>query len=75
MNSNDEKGLFSQTRLYVHLNADHQTAVAVGRRHGEPIVYAVDSAQMHADGYVFYRSTNNVWLTKAVPAIYLRKES
>lgn len=71
----DENGLLSQTRLYVHLSADYQTAVKVGRRHGEPVVYTVDSAQMYADGYIFYKSVNGIWLTKNVPAIYLQKEN
>ncbi len=75
IDSIDQNGLLSQTRLYVHLSADYQTAVTVGRRHGEPIVYIVDSAKMHADGYIFYKSVNNVWLTKSVPAIYLQKEN
>ena len=74
VDSIDENGLLSQTRLYVHLSADYQTAVTVGRRHGEPVVYTIDSAQMYADGYIFYKSVNGVWLTKNVPAIYLEKE-
>lgn len=75
VDSIDENGLLSQTRLYVHLSADYQTAVSVGCRHGEPVVYTVDSAQMYADGYIFYKSVNGVWLTKNVPAIYLQKEN
>ena len=75
VDSIDKNGLLSQTRLYVHLSADYQTAVSVGRRHGEPVVYTVDSAQMYADGYIFYKSVNGVWLTKNVPAIYLQKEN
>lgn len=74
MESIDKNGLLSQTRLYVHLSSDYQTAVTVGRRHGEPVVYTIDSAQMYADGYIFYRSVNNIWLTKNVPPIYLHKE-
>ena len=27
------------------------------------------------DGYIFYRSVNNVWQTKYVPTIYLHKEN
>ena len=75
VDSIDKSGLLRQTRLYVHLSADHQTAVTVGRRHGEPVVYTIDSAQMYADGYIFYKSVNGIWLTKNVPAIYLQKEN
>lgn len=70
----DEAGLLPQSRLYVHLSGDRDTAVKVGRRHGKPVVYRVKSGQMQADGYVFYRSVNGVWLTKQVPAAYLEKE-
>lgn len=64
-----------ETRLYVHLSADEETAVKVGRRHGKPMVYTVDTGAMRRDGYAFYRSVNGVWLTKCVPAQYLRKHS
>ena len=45
----------------------------VGRRHGEPVIYLVDARQMHRDGYLFYLSANGVWLTKVVPAPYLKR--
>lgn len=71
----DSSGLLSQSRLFVHLSTDYPTAIAVGRRHGEPAVYSVNAAQMQKDGFIFYRSVNNVWLTKYVPAIYLHKKT
>lgn len=64
-------GLIPKSRLYVHLSLDRKTAVTVGSRHGQPRVFKVHSGQMHRDGYVFYRSENGVWLTKAVPVSYL----
>ena len=69
----DKAGLISKSRLYVHLSGDMETAVKVGSRHGKPVVYRVASGQMQAEGYVFYRSVNSVWLTKAVTARYLEK--
>lgn len=69
----DEGGLIPKSRLYVHLSKDIETAVKVGSRHGKPVVYQIRSGQMQKDGYVFYRSVNGVWLTKAVPAKYLEK--
>ncbi|WP_288947500.1 RNA 2'-phosphotransferase [uncultured Megasphaera sp.] len=69
----DGQGLISKSRLYVHLSADYETAVAVGRRHGRPVVYQIDTNAMAADGYVFYLSVNGVWLTKAVPAKYIKR--
>ena len=69
----DEKGLLPQSRLYVHLSEDLETAKKVGLRHGRLVVYTVDCAKMAEDGYQFYLSANHVWLTKAVPAVYLKK--
>lgn len=69
----DGQGLIAKSRLYVHLSADYETAVAVGRRHGWPVVYQIDTNAMAADGYVFYLSVNGVWLTKAVPAKYIKR--
>ncbi len=45
----------------------------VGQRHGKEVVYQVASGQMHRDGYKFYLSVNNVWLTKEVPTKYLER--
>ena len=67
----EEKGLLRGTRLYVHLSGDVETARKVGQRHGKPVIYIVDASAMHAAGYIFYRSVNGVWLTKAVPEEYL----
>ena len=50
-----------------------QTAEKVGQRHGQPVIYLVDAGQMHRDGYLFYLSANGVWLTKVVPAPYLKR--
>jgi len=69
----DREGLLPMSRLYVHLSADRETAVKVGRRHGRPVIYTVDCAAMARDGYRFYMSVNRVWLTKEVPARYLAK--
>lgn len=66
-----QKGLLPMTRLYCHLSADFDTAHAVGARHGKPVVLRVDTAAMAREGYVFYRSENGVWLTKAVPPRFL----
>ena len=66
-----ETGLVSKSRLYVHLSDNHETALQVGKRHGNPVVFCVKSGRMHTDGYKFYRSKNGVWLTKSVPEEYL----
>lgn len=69
----ETQGLRPRSRLYVHLSPDKETAEKVGRRHGEPVIYLVNARQMHRDGYLFYLSANGVWLTKVVPAPYLKR--
>lgn len=72
VSSINDMGLIPKSRLYVHLSKDMETAVNVGKRHGKPVIYVVDSKKMASDGYKFYLSVNNVWLTKKVPVEYLR---
>ena len=64
-------GLLPGSRNHVHLSSSRETAVAVGARHGKPVVLAVDAAAMQAHGHVFYVSANGVWLTQAVPAGFI----
>lgn len=66
-----DKGLIPKSRLYVHLSKDVDTAIKVGERHGDPVIFEVDTKQMIKDGYKFYLSENGVWLTKEVPVQYL----
>lgn len=66
------QGLTPQGRHHVHLSPDVGAAVAVGRRHGPPAVFEVDSRRMQVDGQVFYRSANGVWLAEVVAPRYLR---
>lgn len=68
----EAEGLIAKSRLYVHLSADYETAVSVGSRHGEPVVYRILTNNMVQDGYDFFVSQNGVWLTKTVPAKYLQ---
>ena len=67
------EGLKPMGRQYVHLSADPDTAMKVGRRHGGPALFTVDAARMAGDGLLFYRSENGVWLTDAVPPQYLKR--
>lgn len=73
VSSIDAHGLKPKGRLYVHLSKDIATAVNVGKRHDEPVVYAIDTAKMYRDGFKFYESANKVWLTKLVPIKYMMK--
>jgi putative RNA 2'-phosphotransferase len=51
----------------VHLSPDAETARVVGARRGRPVILRVDAGGMAADGAEFFRATNGVWLTDAVP--------
>ena len=70
----NKQGLISKSRLYVHLSKDIETATNVGSRHGEPFIYKVRAKDMYNDGYKFFLSQNDVWLTKEVPICYLEGE-
>lgn len=65
-------GLDKRQRHHVHLTEDLKTAAAVGQRYGKVVLLEIDAARMSAEGHLFFRSVNGVWLTDAVPATYLR---
>ncbi|MBD2101906.1 RNA 2'-phosphotransferase [Leptolyngbya sp. FACHB-261] len=65
-------GLYKMSRHHVHLSLDKVTAQAVGARHGQPVVFAVDAAAMYQNGFQFYCSANGVWLVDQVPPEYLQ---
>lgn len=73
VSSIDVQGLIPKSRLYVHLSSDIETARKVGSRHGKPVLYEIDCSGMINDGYRFFLSANHIWLTKEVPARYLKK--
>ena len=73
VDSIDKEGLIPKSRLYVHLSSNEETAYKVGQRHGKPVIYIVKSGEMYRDGYKFFCSVNNVWLTKNVPVQYMEK--
>ena len=61
-------GLKGMNRNYVHLSETVEEAILVGKRHGEPVVLAIDTKMVIQDGASFYRVTNRVWLTETVKA-------
>ena len=69
----EKTGLIPKSRLYVHLSKDMDTAIAVGKRHGKPVVYQVSAGRMARAGYAFYLSANGVWLTKEVPTEFFQR--
>ncbi len=67
-------GIQAGKRVHVHLSSDEQTAEAVGRGHGRPVVLRVMSGRMYRAGHAFYQSANGVWLTETVPASYIQSQ-
>ncbi|MCG8440914.1 MAG: RNA 2'-phosphotransferase [Caulobacterales bacterium] len=65
------EGLKPGERRQVHLSADRDTAVQVGRRHGRPVVLRVAAEEMHRRGATFFLADNGVWLTDCVAPDYL----
>lgn len=65
-------GLLKGNRHHVHLHEEVGVALTVGRRRGRPVVFVVDARAMHAAGYEFFVTSNQVWLTDHVPAEFLR---
>ena len=69
------EGIKKMNRLYVHLSPDIKTAIKVGQRHGNVIIFEIDTKQMHEDGIKFYLSRNGVWLTDFVDTKYIKQLS
>ncbi|MES2597575.1 MAG: RNA 2'-phosphotransferase [Verrucomicrobiota bacterium] len=66
------QGLLKMQRHHVHLAEDTKMTLDVGARHGNPVLLTILSAEMHATGHIFFRSTNGVWLVDQVPAQYIQ---
>lgn len=66
-----EQGLIPQSRHHVHLSSNKQTAIMVGKRHGQPTVLRIDALSMYKHGFKFYLSDNGVWLTEMVPSNFI----
>lgn len=66
-----EQGLKAGFRHHVHLSLDVSTAAEVGKRHGNPVVLEIRALRMHQNGFKFFLSENNVWLTDVVPPEFI----
>ncbi len=75
MDSINRDGLVSGRRQHVHLSLDAETAHAVGRRHGKPVILQIDTKAMHEQGMLFYVSANGVWLTEHVPTRFISEST
>jgi len=66
-----KEGIMRRARNYVHLSVDEETALEVGARHGKPIVLNVNTGQMARDGFTFFKTADDTWLTEKVPKKYV----
>jgi putative RNA 2'-phosphotransferase len=71
MESIRKEGLMKMGRHHVHLSATTDAAREVGARHGKAVVLTIRSGAMQEAGFVFYRSTNGVWLVERVPVEFI----
>lgn len=65
------QGLIKGQRHHVHLSTNTETALKVGQRYGRPVLLIISSERMSKEGYLFFRSANDVWLTDHVPVEYI----
>lgn len=68
------EGLKPGQRQHVHLSDNRQTALAVGKRYGTPVILCVAATRMHDEGVAFFQAENGVWLTDRVPPEFLSSE-
>ncbi|MCR2802730.1 RNA 2'-phosphotransferase [Paenibacillus soyae] len=67
-----KSGLKPMARQYVHLSADRETALVVGKRKDPvPVLLCIDSRRAWQEGILFYRGNETVWLSDHVPSSYI----
>ena len=65
------EGIKKRSRNHVHLSENISTAANVGSRHGYAVILKINTAEMVKDGFRFFLSKNNIWLTDFVPVKYI----
>jgi putative RNA 2'-phosphotransferase len=66
-----ESGLEKRARHHVHLSEHIDTATAVGKRRGRPVILTIEAQRMRSAGLQFFVTPNGVWLTARVPVDYI----
>lgn len=68
------EGLRPMKRTHVHLSPDLNGAREVGlRKSTTPVLLSVNALDAHGQGHRFYRVDGRVWLSDAVPPVFLGK--
>ena len=74
LESIQKDGLLSQSRQYVHMSQDVETAEAVGKRHdAKPCILVINAKKAWEDGVKFYIGNEKVWLADAIPGKYIEQ--
>ena len=66
-----KEGIKPMNHTRLHLSPIYGKAYFLGGYLSMPEVLEINSAAMAADGYVFYKITNDVWQTDYIPAKYI----
>jgi len=69
----DREGLKSQGRRKVHLSANEEDAIEVGKRHTpEPVLLEIDASEAIRSGVSFQKASDRVYVTDFVPPKFIR---
>jgi len=66
-----ENGLLPMSRQFVHLSENIEEATIVAKRHGKPFIIEIETEKLIKAGWLFYKTSDNIWLTKQIPKEYL----
>ncbi|WCF08896.1 RNA 2'-phosphotransferase [Paenibacillus thiaminolyticus] len=70
-----DEGLRPMGRQYVHVSADKETAMLVGkRRDAAPVLLKVDAETARNEGIMFYPGNHTIWLADFIPPKYISIE-
>ncbi len=65
------KGLLPMERTFVYLSETIPTAITVGKRYGKPLIIEINTGKLVKEGWTFYKTSDNVWLTNEIPSDFL----
>jgi len=70
------EGLQPMARQYVHLSADIETAILVGKRKdSNPVLLRIEAEKASKEGVKFYQGNNSVCLADSIPSMFIKVES
>lgn len=67
-----KEGIKPQSRQFVHMSSDVETATKVGKRYDKsPVVLMIDTQKADNDGLKFYFGNQTTWLSEYIPPEYI----